>query len=120
MQIFEKKCWLALFLGLSISTPASAMTVRELQVACVGMTDRTKATCEDYILGVVDGAVFEASLVGDKAHFCVPGGISGDKLVLLIRTAMDGDVKAHPQDSSMSAVPFIGAVMMKVFPCPNS
>lgn len=115
-----KKCLPVLAFGLLVSTPAVALTVRELQVACVGMSDETKAVCQYYILGVADGAALEKDVVNDTVYFCIPPGIPSGKLETLVKVAMNGDVKTHPQDSTMPASIFIGAVLTKAFPCQAS
>lgn len=112
-----KKYFLLFAVCFLISTPASAMTAKDLQIMCVGLTEKMKTACDYYIFGVAEGAELEAGTVGDKTHFCIPGGVKTDQLALIVRAGMEGDFKMHPLDANMPASSFVGAVLIRAFPC---
>jgi hypothetical protein len=98
-------------------TQAAQMTLADLRDFCVGTDDASIAACKFYILGVTEGAGIGAGLAKDKTHFCLPEGVSSQKMVLIAKQAMIQDLAHFPQDKDLPAVSFVAATMQRAFPC---
>ena len=94
---------------------SSQMTVGDLQILCEG--SNVGEACRFYILGVVEGSALAAGVAKDKAHFCVPDGLSNAAMVSVIKNFVARDLKAYPADSGLPAVSFIAAGVMRAYPC---
>lgn len=112
-----KKYIFLFFITILAASPAcAAFSVFELNHACADTGEKSQDICRYYILGVTDGVGLETKLSADK-RFCVPAGMRVEGLELLIKTALQRDLLAHPEDNTMPAVSFIAAVLLKTFPC---
>jgi hypothetical protein len=102
---------------LSVAPPTAAyaeqMTVKDLQ----GLCSNTGDACRFYVLGAMEGASLAAGVVNDKAHFCVPEGVTQTEIVAVVKRLVAADLAQFPEDSRMPAISFIGAVLMKTYPC---
>ena len=106
----------ALF-ALPASPQGSQMKLSDLRDICAGTDELPATACISYILGVTEGLRLGAGVAKDKAHFCVPEGMSSQKMVLIVKKAMTADLAAFPQDKDMPAVSFVAASIQQAFPC---
>lgn len=70
-----------------------------------------------YILGVTEGTSVAAGVANDKAHFCIPEGVSASAMELVVKMAIGQDLMVFPADREIPAVSFVAAAMQKAFPC---
>jgi hypothetical protein len=74
-------------LALVLLTPQTAiadqMTTADLIELCDGRV--TEEGCRLYILGVTEGASLAAGLAEDKAHFCIPEGVTATEMALIFK-----------------------------------
>jgi hypothetical protein len=118
-----KKHFLALLAAALLFFPAFAhaaqMKLSDLNEICASTDNGDKNACQFYILGVTEGTSIAAGVANDKAHFCIPEGLSSTDMVTIVKRAMTKDLAAFPNDKDMPAVSFVAAVMMKAYPCKN-
>lgn len=96
---------------------AAQMKLSDLRQICAGRDAASRSACTFYILGVTDGASIGAGVAKDTSHFCIPAGVSSQKMVLIVKTATAKDLAAFPQDENMPAVSFVAAAINMAFPC---
>jgi hypothetical protein len=101
------------------SAHAAQMKLSDLNEICASTNNGDKSACQFYILGVTEGTNIAAGVANDKAHFCIPEGVSSTDMVAIVKRAMTKDLAAFPQDKDMPAVSFVAAAMMKAYPCKN-
>ena len=108
---------IAVALGLSAPSPAETgqMTMRDLQTLCGGH-DPGEA-CRFYILGVIEGTGLASGVANDHAHFCMPPGVTQTEIVAVVKRLAAADLARFPEDASMPAVSFIGAALLRTYPC---
>ncbi len=106
-----------IFLALPASTNAAQITLTDLKDICVGTGEASTAACKFYIWGVMEGVGLEAGLANDKAHFCVPEGVSSQRVISTVKEKITADLLAFPKDNDMPAVAFVSAVLQGAFPC---
>ena len=53
-------------------------------------------------------------------RFCVPENLTAASMELIIKMKMGQDLAVFPQDRSMPAVSFVGAVVAQEYGCHNS
>jgi len=108
-------------LVVSIILPASAeherLTVSNLREICTRSDNGSREACGYYILGVTDGV---AASIGDKTHFCIPGGVPLITLESLIEKAIEEDLMLYPADRDLAAVGLVTAAAQKAYPCRRS
>lgn len=107
----------ATFFALPTSTQAAQMTLSDLRDICSGTDEVSTTACKFYILGVTEGTGIGADISNDKAHFCIPEGMSSQNMVLIVKKVMAQDLAIFPQDKDMPAVSFVAASMQQAFPC---
>jgi hypothetical protein len=93
------------------------MTTGDLQEICIGRDEGSKNACKFYILGVTEGTSVAAGVANDKAHFCIPEGVSASAMELVVKMAIGQDLMVFPADRDIPAVSFVAAAMQKAFPC---
>ena len=97
---------------------AAQMTVGDLRTMCAGSDERTQNACRLYILGVTEGLGLGAERArANSKVLCVPAGVSGTQMVLLLKSKMDADLALYPKDADLAAVGFVAAVMVRQYPC---
>jgi len=119
------------YLGLSavlfacLSAPAaradeSAMTAGDLQAICMGTDAETKAACRFYILGISQGIDIGLEMADGKVsggRACVPADTSSSTLEMAVKMKLGEDLMMFPDDRKIDASGFVGAVLLKTFPC---
>ena len=106
----------ALF-ALPANPQGSQMKLSDLRDICAGTDELHATACKFYILGVTEGLALGAGVAKDKNHFCIPEGVSSQKMLLIVKNTMTADLAAFPQDKDMPAVSFVAASMQQAFPC---
>jgi hypothetical protein len=106
-----------LIAGATGPVSAHQMTVGDLQEICTARDQGNKKACQFYILGVTEGASTAAGVAEDKAHFCIPGGITASAMEFATKKAIGEDLMFYPADRDLAAAGFVAAVMQKSFPC---
>ena len=104
----------------TINTQAQTMTAADLQALCVGTEAGSNMACKLYILGMTQGVSLGMSIADGKTQGgrpCIPEEISGSALDLAIRVKMGQDLRVFPEDGKQDAVGFVGAILVKTFPC---
>ena len=98
----------------------NAMTVGDLQRICISPSAENKTACRLYILGVTQGVAMGMNIADEKIHGgrpCVPENITSTSLALAVKTKIGEDLMVFPDDYKLDAAGFIGAVLIKSFPC---
>lgn len=98
----------------------NAMTAGDLQQICLGSNAESKAACRFYILGITQGIDLGMSIADRKTQGgrpCVPENISGSALELAVKIKMGQDLMVFPDDRKLDASGFVGAIIVKTFPC---
>ena len=109
-----------LLMSASAFAADSAMTAGELQQICLGSKAESKAACRFYILGITQGIELGMSIADGKTRGgrpCVPENISGSALELAVKMKMGQDLMVFPDDRKLDASGFVGAIIVKTFPC---
>jgi hypothetical protein len=96
---------------------AAAMTVGDLKNFCTATDAESVVACRFFIYGVVQGIVLAAGKLGDTELFCIPDGLSMPAMESTVKLAIEQDLAFFPKDSGLEASGFVGAAMMKAFPC---
>jgi len=105
---------------LTIGTPARGaeiMTVGDLQEFCTASDDGSKSACRFFIFGVAQGLCLAAGTLGDKTHYCIPDDLSAAAMELAVKLAIGQDLMVFPKDRNLEASGFVGAALIKAFPC---
>ena len=105
---------------LTITAPTRAadiMTVGNLQEFCTASDDGSKNACGFFIFGVAQGLRLAATTLGDKTHYCIPDDLSAAAMELAVKLAIGQDLMIFPADRDLEASGFVGAALMKSFPC---
>jgi hypothetical protein len=115
----------AVFVLLAITAPARAaetqvMTVADLQEFCTASDEGSKAACRFFIFGVAQGLRLAAATLGDKTHYCIPDDLSAGAMELAVKLAIGQDLMVFPKDRDLEASGFVGAALIKAFPCGKS
>lgn len=119
----SKFCVAAVFALLAAATPAHAaeiMTVGDLQEFCTASDDGDKSACRFFIFGVAQGLRLAAATLGDKTHYCIPDDLSAGAMELAVKLAIGQDLMVFPKDRDLEASGFVGAALIKAFPCGKS
>lgn len=98
----------------------SAMTAGDLQQICLGSNAESKAACRFYILGITQGIDVGMNIADRKTQSgrpCVPENISGSALELAVKMKMGQVLMVFPDDRKLDASGFVGAAIIKSFPC---
>src|SRR5712691_12240113 len=104
----------------SAFTADNAMTAGDLQQICLGSNAESKAACRFYVLGITQGIDLGMNIADGKTQGgrpCVPANISGSALELAVKMKMGQDLMVFPDDRKLDASGFIGAIIVKTFPC---
>ncbi|MGA7326833.1 MAG: Rap1a/Tai family immunity protein [Rhodomicrobium sp.] len=117
----------AFLLFLVSCPPASAeVTAGQLYEFCTSTDEMVKLGCGYFILGAVGGIRLgdSASLGPDgklversPTHFCMPDGVSGPKMVSVFLKLSKLDFMKFPEDTKLSAIVFVDALMHIAYPC---
>jgi hypothetical protein len=110
----------AVFALLTITAPTRAadiMTVGDLQEFCTASDDGSKSACRFFIFGVAQGVRLAAVTLGDKTHYCIPDDLSAAAMELAVKLAIGQDLMVFPADRDLEASGFVGAALIKAFPC---
>jgi hypothetical protein len=111
-------CVLLLCSTAAFGKESGQMKVSDLKEICDATSHaESVAACKFYVLGVVEGLQIGVGIANDKAHFCMPDGVTATNMVQTVRVKMAGDLVLHPEDKDMPAVSFVGAVMVSTYPC---
>jgi hypothetical protein len=108
---------------LTVTAPARAdepqptMTVGDLQEFCTASDAGGKAACQFFIFGVAMGVRLAAATLGDKTHYCIPDDLSSAAMELAVKLAIGQDLMIFPADRDLEASGFVGAALIKAFPC---
>jgi hypothetical protein len=118
----SRLCAAAIFALLTVAAPARAaetqpMTVGDLQEFCTASDDGSKAACRFFIFGVAQGVRLAAATLGDKTHYCIPGDLSTAAIELAVKPAIGQHLMVFPADRDLEASGFVGAALIKAFPC---
>lgn len=109
-----------LLISASTSAADNAMTAGELQQICLGSNAENKAACRFYILGIAQGIDLGMNIADGKTQGgrpCVPENTSGSALELAVKMRMGQDLMVFPEDRKLDASGFVGAIIIKTFPC---
>lgn len=87
----------------------------DLRVLCSDTNPRE--ACRFYILGVMEGTGLAAGVAKDGGHFCTPAGVTQTEIVAVVKRLAAADLARFPDDTSMPAVSFIGAALLRTYPC---
>ena len=112
-----------LFMSASAFAADSAMTAGDLQQICLGSNAESKAACRFYILGITQGIDLGMNNADGKTRGgrpCVPENTSGLALELAVKMKMGEDLMVFPDDRKLDASGFVGAIIIKTFPCRKS
>ena len=104
----------------SAFTADNAMTAGDLQQICLGSNAESKAACRFYILGITQGIDLGMNIADRKTQGgrpCVPENISGSALELAVKMKMGQVLMVFPDDRKLDASGFVGATIVKSFPC---
>jgi hypothetical protein len=113
----------------SCAVMGGQMTVGDLQKLCTSSDEGDKVACTFYILGVTEGTSLAANSVKDSSGefreiknkpICIPEGISGTALELVVKMSIGEDLMVFPADRDMPAVSFVSAVIRSKFSCQKS
>ncbi len=119
-------CAAAIAAVFSFQASAGQMTLGDLHRTCTSDDEGDKAACTFYILGVSEGVSLATSAVADASGsfreikdkpICLPEGISGKALELVVKMAMGQDLAVFPKDRDLPAVSFVMVVIRKQFAC---
>jgi hypothetical protein len=111
---------IALSLTFPLSVCAHEMTAGELLDLCNSSNQMVRRTCSRYILGVVQGVDLASGASGVQNPFCVPGGVTEDRMMLVFLNAANVLRISYPKDMDLSAVGVVFGAMVKAFPCAKS
>jgi hypothetical protein len=121
MTVKTKPLWVAALATMALhaasAEASSQMTLADLQQLCTADDDGSRHACLFYILGVTEGASTAAGVAGDKAHFCIPEGVSATAMEFVVKKSMGEDLMLFPKDRTMPAVSFVAAAMLRAYPC---
>jgi hypothetical protein len=116
----SKFCAAAVFALLAMAAPAHAaeiMSVGDLQEFCTASDEGDKSACRYFIFGVAQGLRLAAATLGDKTHYCIPDDLSAGAMELAVKLAIGQDLMVFPKDRDLEASGFVGAALIKAFPC---
>lgn len=115
---------LAYICGLLISASdfaaENAMTAGDLQQICLGSNAESKAACRFYILGIAQGIDLGMNIADGKTQGgrpCLSENTSGSALEVTVKMKMGQDLMVFPDDRKLDASGFVGAIIIKTFPC---
>jgi hypothetical protein len=97
-----------------------AMTVGDLQTICTSTDTESKSACRFYILGVTQGIDMGMSMADGKTQGgrpCVPPNASSFALEFAVKRTLGEDLMLFPNDRKLDASGFVGAAIIKTFPC---
>lgn len=100
-------------IGLMMLAATTQINLGRLQTMCA--TDRD--SCSLYILGVTEGVRLGAGVANDARHFCIPDDVTQAELTEVVLRMGKVDLAAYPEDRSLPASSFIGAALVKNYPC---
>ena len=112
-----------LLMSASAFAADSAMTAGDLQQICLGSNAESKAACRFYILGISQGIDLGMNIADGKTRGsrpCVPENTSGSALELAVKMKMGEVLMVFPDDRKLDASGFVGAIIIKTFPCRKS
>lgn len=110
-------------LTLAWAQPARAsgvMTAGDLQQICSSQGRDADTPCRFYILGIVQGITIGMGMADGKVALgrpCIPDDIQNSKLETLVKAKLGADLMVNPEDKSLPASSFIGAVVATTFRC---
>jgi hypothetical protein len=99
------------------ATENHAMTVGELKEFCTASDHESRAACRFFIYGVFQGIRLGIAEAKDTGRFCLPDDLSLSSMETIVKVAIGQDLMLFPKDSDLEASGFIGAAMIKAFPC---
>jgi hypothetical protein len=121
---------LSLLLASAVPTVSAmavdVMTLADLREMCVASDAQRQAACRFFILGAFQGLSLAGSSVPEAGHFierkagktfCIPDDLPQNVMVQKVVSFADADMKMFPADAKMPAISFIGAVIVKIYPC---
>ena len=110
----------AFALLLPLTACAQEMTAGDLLDLCNSPTPLVRRTCSRYILGIVQGVGLADAVTGKRSLFCVPEGVTEDRMMLVFLNVANTLRVAYPKDMELAAPGIVGAAMRKTFPCAGS
>ena len=104
------------------------MKVADLYKICTSSAEIDKSSCRFYLLGLFEGAGFEASTQKDESGnrverkdkdkpYCVPDELPVSAMEFLVKMRMGEDLVMFPQDSELAAAGFVMAIIQIQYPC---
>ena len=109
-----------LLISAGVLAADGAMTAGDLQQICLGSDAESKAACRFYVLGITQGIDLGMNIADGKTRGgrpCVPENTSGSALELAVKMKMGQDLMVFPDDRKLDASGFVGAIIVKTFPC---
>jgi len=113
-----------LLTGTLLATAASseehAMTAADLHELCAGSDHVSRNACRIYILGVTQGIAVGLNMAAGRSRAgrpCIPDGVSAEALEQTLKARLDKDLSASPAHRSQDAAEFVGAALIRAFPC---
>ena len=111
----------ALLAAAAGSSREQVMTAGDLQELCAGTDHVSRNVCRTYILGVTQGIAVGMNIADGKTRGgrpCVPENVSGERLEQTLTARLDKDL--GPANRKRDAADFIGAVLVRSYPCPHA
>lgn len=94
------------------------MKLSDLQSLCSATTPGE--ACRFYILGVMEGTSLASGVARDASHFCTLAGVKQTEIAAIVKRLAAADVARFPEDATMPAVSFIGAALIRTYPCASN
>jgi len=107
-------------LAAAASSRQQVMTTGDLQELCAGTDHVSRNVCRTYILGVTQGIEIGMNIADGKTRGgrpCVPEDVSGERLEQTLTARLDEQLS--PANRNRDAADFIGAVLVRAYPCPH-
>jgi hypothetical protein len=95
------------------------MTVGDLKEFCTSSSYESKAACRFFIYGVVQGIRLATAPNPRPVRYCLPDELAVSSTEGIVKLAIGQDLMFYPKDSILEASGFVGAAMVKAFPCPS-
>lgn len=115
-----KAIFCALLFFVTADVCADTMTVGDLQQICTDASAESKSACKFYILGVAQGIRLGMSVADGKSdggRLCLPDDVPSSGLAFLVKKNIGEILMFYPKDRALEASGFVGAALIKQYPC---
>lgn len=105
--------------GQSAPVRADQLTAGELQQICSSQKLDVDAPCRFYIMGIVQGITIGIGMADGRAGGkpCIPDNLPISKLETVVKAQLGADLQVNPDDKTLPASSFVGAVIAQTFKC---